>query len=103
MATSIKMLREHLCQDWSKSWPEDVREAVHELVALIDYHRPLGNDGKHDNRHTLTCGCDDRPTKCNRPVGTKPYWMGNGQYDQCYCILSIDHLGQCKCTHTIEE
>lgn len=30
------------------------------LIDQIDAHRPLGVDGKHGNRHTPTCGCEDR-------------------------------------------
>jgi predicted unusual protein kinase regulating ubiquinone biosynthesis (AarF/ABC1/UbiB family) len=26
-----------------------------------DAHRPLGPDGKHGDRHTKTCGCDETP------------------------------------------
>lgn len=59
---SIKMLREALCRSQANSpqWPTEVSEAVNNLIKLIDSHRPLGSDGKHGNRHTLTCGCEDR-------------------------------------------
>lgn len=30
------------------------------LCDQIDVHRPLGSDGSHGNRHTDTCGCEDR-------------------------------------------
>lgn len=29
------------------------------LCDAIDVHRPLGSDGKHGDRHTPSCGCDD--------------------------------------------
>jgi hypothetical protein len=29
------------------------------LIGEIDVHRPLGPDGKNDERHTPTCGCED--------------------------------------------
>ena len=31
------------------------------LINECDRHRPLGSDGKHGNRHTATCGCEDIP------------------------------------------
>jgi hypothetical protein len=33
--------------------------AIGSLIADIDGQRPLGLDGKHDSRHTPTCGCED--------------------------------------------
>lgn len=27
------------------------------LIDECDRHRPIGNDGKHNDRHTPTCGC----------------------------------------------
>lgn len=41
------------------------------LTALIrecDRHRPLGPDGKHGDRHTPTCGCDDNPLTEQEPT-----------------------------------
>ena len=35
-------------------------EDLGELIADIDRQRPIGPDGKHGNRHTDTCGCEDR-------------------------------------------
>lgn len=40
---------------------------------------------------------------CGNAVGKKPYWMGEYQYDQCYCILDNNHDGECKCEHTIGD
>ena len=58
---SVKMLRERLCaeQVHASEWPENIRSAVDVLINMIDRHRPLGPDGKHGERHTSTCGCDD--------------------------------------------
>lgn len=63
-----KMLRETLCvaQTLIGLWcpPRDRRdEHIERLQALIDQldvHRPLGPDGKHGDRHTPTCGCEDK-------------------------------------------
>lgn len=60
-----KMLRETLCVAQGlvgRSGDPRAREHVERLGRLIDEcdrHRPLGPDGKHGNRHTPTCGCDD--------------------------------------------
>jgi hypothetical protein len=35
-------------------------DRIQALIDQIDVHRPLGNDGKHGNLHTATCGCEDR-------------------------------------------
>lgn len=61
---SIKMLREHLCQDQARyqgQWPSDIDSAVDVLVNMIDRHRPLGSNGKHGDLHTSQCGCEDKP------------------------------------------
>lgn len=65
---TIKMLRETLCvaQACVNRSPYDAgrrREHADRLQRLIDdcdRQRPLGSDGKHGDRHTPTCGCDDR-------------------------------------------
>jgi hypothetical protein len=62
-----KMLRETLCvaQNAIANSPyDDGRKKKHidrlsRLIAECDRHRPLGSDGKHGNRHTPTCGCED--------------------------------------------
>lgn len=36
-------------------------DALQQLVDEIDRHRPLGPDGKHGNRHTAYCGCEEKP------------------------------------------
>lgn len=59
------MLREDLVRrqvQQSGDWPESIASAVDVLVAMIDKHRPLGNDGRHGYLHTDTCGCEDKPT-----------------------------------------
>jgi len=54
-----KGLREHLCVQASVSPDEFTRALIGRLIRLMDVHRPIGNDGKHDNRHTTTCGCHE--------------------------------------------
>jgi hypothetical protein len=63
-----KMLRETLCVAQSMiglhSSSSRRREHVDRLQRLIDEcdrHRPLGRDGKHGDRHTPTCGCEESP------------------------------------------
>jgi hypothetical protein len=59
-----KMLRETLCVAQTHvglSGDSRAREHVERLQRLIDQcdrHRPLGVDGEHGERHTLTCGCE---------------------------------------------
>lgn len=59
-----KMLRETLCVAQTHvglSGDNRAREHVERIQQLIDQldeHRPLGSDGKHGDRHTLTCGCE---------------------------------------------
>lgn len=36
------------------------RDRLQRLVDDIDRQRPLGPDGTHGDRHTETCGCEDR-------------------------------------------
>lgn len=66
-----KMLRETLCAAQTaiaahtSGWrAHDAAQHVARLSTLIsalDALRPLGPDGKHDDRHTPWCGCDDAP------------------------------------------
>lgn len=64
---TLKMVRETLCIAQGavlRADPPDSRWREHSdrlqrLIGEIDRQRPLGPDGKHDNRHTPTCGCDD--------------------------------------------
>lgn len=62
---SLKMLRETLCLAQSAlnyALPHQDQHAARlgRLINDIDRQRPLGNDGKHGNLHTDTCGCEDR-------------------------------------------
>lgn len=62
-----KALRETLCIAQTRIGNSGLDEHRQErdiahLQALIDEcdrHRPLGPDGKHGDRHTPTCGCED--------------------------------------------
>lgn len=68
-----KMLRETLCvaqaalaalgrtrPNYNDGGPLTTHTARLELlIRECDRHRPLGPDGKHDDRHTPTCGCAD--------------------------------------------
>jgi hypothetical protein len=63
---TLKMVRETLCVAQSAiafTFADDPRLAEHtdrlqRLIDDVDRQRPLGPDGKHGDRHTLTCGCD---------------------------------------------
>ena len=61
---TIKMLRETFCVAQTHiaiSGGHRAKEHIARLQRLIDdcdRQRPLGPDGKHDDRHTPTCGCD---------------------------------------------
>lgn len=55
----LKSLREALCQASVGATTHHVRRFM-EVIDEIDRHRPLGPDGKHGNRHTDTCGCEDK-------------------------------------------
>lgn len=62
-----KMLRETLCVAQALlglATPPHRRDEhiarLQRLVDACDRHRPLGQDGKHGNRHTATCGCEDK-------------------------------------------
>ncbi len=67
VADGPKMLRETLCVAQSRIGESDLdalRKSDHtarleRLIAECDRHRPLGPDGKHGDRHTDTCGCED--------------------------------------------
>lgn len=67
---SPKALRETLCiaqtrignSGLDKHRQESDIANLQALIAECDRHRPLGPDGKHGDRHTSTCGCEDVPT-----------------------------------------
>lgn len=64
-----KMLRETVCFAQSAVlhyYGRDERMLTHvallgRLVVACDRLRPLGPDGKHGDRHTASCGCEDKP------------------------------------------
>lgn len=62
---SPKMLRETLCfAQGAVLRSGDPRAQSHSarlqrLIDECDRHRPLGPDGKHGDRHTPTCGCEN--------------------------------------------
>jgi hypothetical protein len=64
----VKMLRETLCVAQSRilNSPVDAGDRLGHsrrlgwLINECDRHRPLGPDGKHGDRHTETCGCEDK-------------------------------------------
>lgn len=62
-----KMLRETLCEAQSMQAflpvyvnVEWYMSTLQTLIDECDMHRPLGPDGTHGKRHTLTCGCEDK-------------------------------------------
>jgi hypothetical protein len=62
-----KALREALCvaqgamlREPHTSLTEGQSKRISDLIRQIDMHRPIGSDGKHGNRHTPTCGCEDK-------------------------------------------
>ena len=67
---SPKMLRETFCMAQAalleiQSQRQSTAMNTHvyrlgRLIDLIDLVRPLGQDGKHDGRHTPWCGCEDQ-------------------------------------------
>ena len=63
---TLKMIRETLCVAQSAIGllpkPMDDRDHIDRLqrmISDIDRQRPLGRDGKHGDKHTLLCGCED--------------------------------------------
>ena len=64
---SPKMLRETLCIAQALVIRESLDQGranadvgrLQRLIDECDRHRPLGPDGKHGDRHTPTCGCED--------------------------------------------
>lgn len=65
---TLKMVREALCFMRSEadgdpvptgSQVEMYDRILQDLIADIDRQRPLGPDGKHGDRHTALCQCED--------------------------------------------
>lgn len=69
-----KMLRETLCAaqgvvlHYGEPRFREHSERLQRLIDECDRHRPLGPDGKHGDRHTPTCGCEDKPAVSNEWV-----------------------------------
>lgn len=68
-----KLMREALCVAQHAPGLSD-RQSVRleRLIDACDLLRPIGPDGKHCNRHTPWCGCDDVPSD---PEG-RPWFVG---------------------------
>lgn len=61
----LKMARETLCTAQhavATMYPTEDSHItrLQRMIDQIDVQRPLGPDGKHGNRHTPTCGCEDK-------------------------------------------
>jgi DNA-binding CsgD family transcriptional regulator len=63
---SVKSLRETFCvaQTHLAGLPnaEQHVQVLQRLADDCDRQRPIGPDGVHGDRHTATCGCEDKPT-----------------------------------------
>lgn len=63
---SIESLRETFCVAQTHIGQSGVSNAEHHVQVLqrlvddCDRQRPLGPDGVHGDRHTATCGCEDK-------------------------------------------
>lgn len=61
---SLKSARESLCLAQARLGQSDqerhASSVLSDLIADIDRQRPVGPDGTHGDRHTATCGCEDR-------------------------------------------
>ncbi|WP_238840708.1 hypothetical protein [Prescottella equi] len=55
-----KMLIENLCAQQAHAPDRLIRDEMQYLINVLREHRPIGPDGKHGNRHTSTCGCEDK-------------------------------------------
>lgn len=63
-----KMLREYLCKQQGYAPDERSQRVIQVAIDMLDSHRPIGSNGKHGDRHTTTCGCEDVT-----PVGQRPF------------------------------
>lgn len=59
-----------------------------DLIRECDRHRPLGPDGTHGDRHTLTCGCEDVPAGVLPP---KP-WSPEDARDRDTVFCALDAM-----------
>jgi len=63
---NVKMTRELFCiaqteiGQSGRNWSHSHIRRLQRLIDQLDKHRPLGPDGKHGDRHTPTCGCEDK-------------------------------------------
>ena len=83
-----KLLREWACK-LQLVFPRE--SGYQEVIDLIDQIRPLGPDGKHGDRHTPYCGCEDGPVTipagqlCGEHIELRIRWGdpggGDGQSD----------------------
>lgn len=62
-------------------------------------HRSLVRGGPRRTDQGVEAMSDEQEARCRKPVGTKPWWMGVDQYDQCRCLLPPGHDGECACEH----
>jgi hypothetical protein len=53
-----KGLCEYLCNQQTFAPDDRTREAMQDLINLLNEHRPVGSNGKHGDLHTATCGCE---------------------------------------------
>lgn len=87
--TPLKSMREALCAAASalgnhpglaeSSLRDGFIDDIGELIRDIDRQRPIGPDGKHGDRHTATCGCED-----GNPFYHKPMCSSH-HFDPCDC------------------
>ena len=96
---SPKALREVLCvavDAVARSGavlPAQVNTVERVLTTLIrdcDRHRPLGPDGTHGDRHTLTCGCEDVPAGLLPPTPWSPEDARDRQAVFCPLVAMAD-------------
>lgn len=101
-----KMLRETLCVAQAavgRNVSAVDRRGEHiarlgRLIAECDRHRPIGVDGKHSDRHTATCGCDDVPATSlteQELADAQPRQPGEKPCSNMSCPLRYAHRGPC--------
>jgi hypothetical protein len=99
----IKMLRETLCLaqgliGQTKAFNDRAGHGIARLQELInecDRHRPLGVNGKHDNLHTETCGCEDKGPASTwgryRPIRGELYYDLD---NDCWVESALEYQGK---------
>lgn len=100
-----KMLRETLCVAAGVIGraPDDGRKREHvdrlqRLINECDRHRPTGPNGKHGDRHTPTCGCEDVPGSAltaDELADAQPRRPGEKPCSSMSCPLRYAHRGPC--------